>query len=117
MQSFKLSNGLEVQLDVWHASGLHFNLEPKKPLSLETIRTLKALIRVATGQDLTFDLVKNCSSIARIQKSKPLDFYLKSLGRWGTVSCLEDTTGIPQGEENTAPEFVPTYRFSIVLPV
>jgi hypothetical protein len=122
---FRLNNGLEVELDTWHANGVYFNLEPKKPLSLETIRTLKALIRLATGQDLPFDFAKNCSSIAQIRKSKPLEFHLKSAkqssgnpsGRWGRAFCLEDTTGIPAGQENTAPEFVPSYSFGIVLPV
>jgi hypothetical protein len=122
---FKLSNGLEVELDTWHANGLYFNLEPKKPPSLEAIRTMRALIRLATGQDLPFDFAKNCSSIVQIQKSKPLEFRLKPpkqslgqpLGRWGRVACLEDKTGIPAGQENTAPEFVPSYTFAVVLPV
>ncbi len=118
---FRLGNGLEVQLDTWHANGVYFELEPKKPLSLERIRTMRALIRLATGQNLPFDFAKNCSSIAGIRRSKPLEFHLKptdqAVGRSGIISCLEDTTGIPAGQENTAPEFVPSYSFAIVLPV
>jgi hypothetical protein len=116
---FKLANGIEIKLDrcCQHAGGLSINLEPKVTLSNEKIRTLKALIRTATGQKLEFDVQKNCSSIAMIKKSKKLDFYLKPSNRWGVVACVEDTTGIPEGQENTAPEWTPSYNFEIVLPV
>ena len=116
---FKLANGIEIKLDpcCQHAGGLYVDLEPSVTLSSEKIRTLEALVRGATGQNLTFDVLKNCSSIAAIKASKQLDFYLKPSGRWGVVSCVEDTTGIPKGQEHTAPEFVPTYHFGIVLPV
>jgi hypothetical protein len=116
---FKLANGLEIKLDYCctHVGGLIVDLEPSITLSAEKIRTLKALIRSATGQNLEFDVIKNCSSIAAIKASKKKDFYLQPGERWGTISCNEDTTGIPEGQENTAPEFVPTYYFAIVLPV
>ena len=116
---FKLANGIKIQLDPCcnHAGGLYVSLEPNVTLSSEKIRTLEALIRTATGQRLEFEVLKNCSSIAAIKASKKLDFYLKPSGRWGIVSCVEDTTGIPKGQENTAPEFVPTYHLAIVLPV
>ncbi len=116
---FKLANGTEIKLDrcCQHAGGLFVSLEPKITLSNEKIRTLKALIRTATGQHLEFDVQKNCSSITAIQKSKQLNFYLKPSGRLGVVACVEDKTGIPAGQENTAPEFVPSYDFEIVLPV
>ena len=116
---FKLVNGIEIKLDrcCQHAGGLFVSLEPKVTLSKEKIRTLKALIRTATGQNLEFDLQKNCSDVAAIQKSKKLDFYLKPGGRLGVVACVEDKTGIPEGQENTAPEFSPSYNFEIVLPV
>ena len=116
---FKLANGIEIKLDpcCQHAGGLYVDLEPNITLSGEKIRTLEALIRTATGQNLKFDVLKNCSSITAIKASKKLDFNLKPSGRWGVVSCVEDTTGIPEGQENTAPEFVPTYYFAIVLPV
>jgi hypothetical protein len=116
---FKLANGIEIKLDPCcnHAGGLVVDLEPEVTLSAEKIRTLKALIRSATDQNLEFNVLKNCSSVAAIKASKQLDFRLKPSGRWGIVSCSEDTTGIPEGEENTAPEFVPTYYFAIVLPV
>ena len=116
---FKLANGIEIRLDpcCQHAGGLYINLEPDVTLSNEKIRTLEALIHSTTGQNLEFDVLKNCSSIAAIKASKKLDFYLKPSGRSGIVSCIEDTTGIPEGQENTAPEFVPTYYFAIVLPV
>jgi hypothetical protein len=116
---FKLANGIEIKLDhcCQHAGALFVKLEPKVTLSKEKIRTLKALIRTATGQKLEFDVQKNCSSIAAIKQSKKLEFYLKPSKRWGIVTCVEDTTGIPEGQENTAPEFVPSYHFEIVLPV
>jgi hypothetical protein len=116
---FKLANGIEIKLDpcCLHAGGLFVDLEPSITLSAEKVRTLNALIDTATGQNLEFDVTKNCSSIAAIKISKKKDFYLKPSGRWGIVSCAEDTTGIPEGQENTAPEFVPTYYFAIVLPV
>jgi hypothetical protein len=116
---FKLANGIEIKLDrcCQHAGGLFVNLEPKVTLSKEKIRTLKALIRTATGQNLEFDVQKNCSSITAIQKSKKLNFYLKPGGRWGIVDCFEDKTGIPAGQENTAPEWTPSYDFQILLPV
>jgi hypothetical protein len=116
---FKLANGIEIRLDpcCTHAGGLFVNLEPSITLSAEKIRTLKTLIRSATDQNLEFDVLKNCSSIAAIKVSKKTDFYLKPGGRWGTVSCNEDTTGIPEGQEYTAPEWTPSYYFAIVLPV
>jgi hypothetical protein len=116
---FKLSNGIEIKLDhcCQHAGALSVRLEPKVTLSKEKIRTLKALIRTATGQHLEFDVQKNCSSIAAIQKSKKLNFYVKPSNRLGVVACVEDKTGIPAGQENTAPEFVPNYEFEIGLPV
>jgi hypothetical protein len=116
---FKLANGIEIRLDPCcaHAGGLFVDLEPSITLSAEKIRTLKALIRGATDQNLEFDVLKNCSSIAAIKASKKTDFYLKPGGRWGTISCVEDTTGIPEGQENTAPEWTPSYYFAIVLPV
>jgi hypothetical protein len=116
---FKIANGIEIRLDpcCTHAGGLFINLEPSITLSAEKIRTLKALIRGATDQNLEFDVLKNCSSIAAIKASKKLDFYLKPGGRWGTISCVEDTTGIPEGQEYTAPEWTPSYYFAIVLPV
>ena len=116
---FKLTNGIEIKLDTCcqHVGGLFVHLEPKVTLSKEKIRTLKALIRTATGQNLEFDVQKNCSSIAAIKQSKKLDFYLKPTKRLGVVTCVEDMTGIPAGQENTAPEFIPSYEFEIVLPV
>lgn len=116
---FKLANGTLIKLDrcCQHAGALFVKLEPKVTLSKEKIRTLKALIRTATGQNLKFDVQKNCSSVAAIKQSKKLEFYLKPSKRWGVVACIEDTTGIPEGQENTAPEFIPSYDFEIVLPV
>jgi hypothetical protein len=116
---FKIANGIEIRLDpcCTHAGGLFVDLEPNITLSAEKVRTLGALIRSATDQNLEFDVLKNCSSIAAIKTSTKIDFYLKPGGRWGTISCAEDTTGIPEGQENTAPEFVPTYYFAIVLPI
>jgi hypothetical protein len=116
---FNLANGIEIRLDhcCQHAGGLFVDLEPNITLSAEKIRTLKALIRDATNQSLEFDVLKNCSSIAAIKASKKMDFYLKPGGRWGAISCVEDTTGIPEGQEYTAPEWTPSYYFSIVLPV
>jgi hypothetical protein len=116
---FKLANGIEIKLDPCcnHAGGLFVDLEPTITLSAEKVRTLEALIRTATDQNLEFDVLKNCSSIAAIKGSKKIDFQLQPAGRWGIVTCAEDTTGIPEGAENTAPEFVPTYYFAIVLPV
>jgi hypothetical protein len=116
---FKLANGIEIKLDTCcqHAGGLFVKLEPKVTLSKEKIRTLKALIRTATDQNLEFDVQKNCSSIAAIRKSQKLDFYLKPSKRWGILGCEEDTTGIPKGQEYSAPEFTPSYDFFLVLPV
>jgi hypothetical protein len=55
---FRLANGIEIKLDhcCQHAGGLFVNLEPKVTLSNEKTRTLKALIRTATGQNLEFDV-------------------------------------------------------------
>jgi hypothetical protein len=116
---FKLANGIEIRLDpcCFHAGGVYVDLEPNITLSAEKIRTLRALIRGVTGQKLEFDLRKNCSSIAAIKVSKKLGFHLKPGGRWGTISCVEDTTGIPEGAEYTAPEWTPSYYFSVSLPV
>jgi hypothetical protein len=115
---FKLANGINIKLDpcCFHAGGLYVDLEPNITLSAEKIRTLKALIRDATDQNLEFDVLKNCSSIAAIKASKQTNFYLKPGGRWGTISCVEDTTGIPEGAEYTAPEWTPSYYFGISLP-
>ena len=115
---FKLANGLEVRLDpcCFHAGGLYVNLEPTVTLSAEKIRTLKALIRGVTNQNLEFDVLKNCSSRKAIKASKTINFYLKPGGRWGTIYCVEDTTGIPEGAEYTAPEWIPSYYFGIILP-
>jgi hypothetical protein len=115
---FKLANGLEVRLDpcCFHAGGVYVDLQPNVTLSAEKVRTLKALIRGVTNQNLEFDVLKNCSSIAAIKASKKLDFYLKPSGRWGIVNCVEDTTGIPKGQEYTAPEWTPSYYFGITLP-
>jgi hypothetical protein len=115
---FKLANGLEVRLDpcCFHAGGLVVDLQPNVTLSAEKVRTLKALIRGATDQNLEFDVLKNCSSIKAIKASKTTNFYLRPGGRWGTISCVEDTTGIPEGAEYTAPEWTPSYYFGIVLP-
>jgi hypothetical protein len=115
---FKLANGIEIRLDpcCQHAGGLFVDLEPSITLSVEKIRTLNALIRGATDQKPEFDVLKNCSSIAAIKTSKQTNFYLKPGGRWGTISCVEDTTGIPEGAEYTAPEWTPSYYFGISLP-
>jgi hypothetical protein len=115
---FKLANGIEIRLDpcCFHAGGVYVNLEPNITLSAEKIRTLKALIRGVTNQNLEFDVVKNCLSIAAIKASKTTNFYLKPGGRWGTISCVEDTTGIPEGAEYTAPEWTPSYYFGVTLP-
>lgn len=116
---FKLANGTEVKLDpcCQQAGGLFVKLEPKVTLSKEKIRTLEALLRAATGMTLGFDIRKNCSSVAAIQKSKKLEFYLKPSNRRGLVACVEDKTGIPTGAENTAPEWILSYNFTIALPV
>jgi hypothetical protein len=115
---FKLANGLEVRLDPCcnHAGGVYVDLEPNVTLSTEKVRTLNALIRSVTNQNLKFDVIKNCSSRKAIKASKKLDFYLKPSGRWGIVNCVEDTTGIPKGQEYTAPEWTPSYYFGITLP-
>jgi hypothetical protein len=115
---FKLANGIKIKLDPCcnHAGGLVVDLEPEVTLSAEKIRTLKALIHSATDQSLEFDVIKNCSSIKAIKASKATHFYLKPGGRWGTISCVEDTTGIPKGAEYTAPEWTPSYYFAVSLP-
>ena len=80
---FKLANRIEIKLDpcCQHAGRLYVNLQPNVTLSNEKVRTLEALIRSVTGQNLEFDVHKNCSSIAAIKASKKLDFRLKPSGR------------------------------------
>ncbi len=116
---FKLANGIQIKLDpcCQHVGGLFVDLEPKITLSPEKIRTLEALMQMATNQKIAFDIRKNCSSIATIRQSKMRKFWLPKTKRLGLISCYEDTTGIPTGQENTAPEFTPSYVFAIVLPV
>jgi len=115
---FKLKNALEVWMDPWGAGSLLYNLG--KPHRLSTVETvmLEALIKTATGKAVPFDLRRNCSSVAAIRRSKPTAFKLSGSTLWlGEIQCGEDTTGIPKGQINTAPEFVPSYYFSIYFPV
>jgi hypothetical protein len=116
---FKLANGIKIRLDpcCFHAGGVYVDLEPNITLSAEKTHTLKALIRGVTNQNLEFDVLKNCSSVTAIRASRKMEFHLKPGGRLGIISCNEDTTGIPEGQEYTAPEWTPSYYFAIILPV
>jgi len=113
---FKLKNALEVWMDPWGAGSLRYNLGKPHPLSQVEVALLEALIKTATGKAIPFDFTHNCSSVGAIRRSKPISFKL--FAPWaGEIRCWEDTTGMPRDRLNTAPEFVPSYYFSIDLPV
>ncbi len=116
---FRLADGLELRLEVIGDTiqGIQAMLEPRQPLSAARLRVLRSLIRSATDQPLAFDVAANCASVSSIQHSAPLGFHLKASGRWGTVSCVEDRTGIPPGQEYSAPEWVPSFYLAVVLPL
>ncbi len=115
---FRLNNALEVGMDPCCAVSFRYDLGKPHRLRAVEKTMLKALMLTAVGQALPFDLEHNCSSVAAIRRSKPTAFTLPGPFRlYGVASCVEDTTGIPAGQMNTAPEFVPFYYFTVYLPV
>ena len=105
-------------MDPWGAGSLLYNLGKPHRLSRVETAMLEALIETATGKAISFDLGRNCSSVSAIRRSKPTSFKISGTVPWlGEIQCGEDTTGIPEGQINTAPEFVPSYYFLIYFPV
>lgn len=115
---FRLKNALEVWMDpcCQKARGLRFNLGKPHPLSETEMKMFRALIQTATGKAPFFDLALNCSSVEAIQNSNSVGFKISSpTSQAGEIRCVEDSVGIPKGQENTAPEWVPQYYFAVFL--
>jgi len=94
--TFRLSSKLEVWMEHCCLAAiitLRVVLVPPRPLTAAEVATLRDLTNLATAEPLalTYDIARNCSSVAAIRMSKKLEFSQKSPNNWITwVGCFED---------------------------